>query len=46
MTHSSGVSSSGVSRCIHHKCEHSLNLTRLYVSGWVESCLSVLSEKS
>ncbi|QCE15610.1 hypothetical protein DEO72_LG11g2622 [Vigna unguiculata] len=30
---SSGVSSSGVSRGIHHKCKHPLNLTRLYVSG-------------
>ena len=34
--------SSGVSRGIHHKCKHSLNSTRLYVSGWVESSLSVL----
>ncbi|QCD96116.1 hypothetical protein DEO72_LG6g818 [Vigna unguiculata] len=25
--------SSGVSRDIHHKCKHPLNLTRLYVSG-------------
>jgi len=31
------VSSSGVSRGIHHKYEHPLNPTRLYVSGWVES---------
>jgi len=42
ITHSSGVSSSGVSRGIHHKCKHPLNLTRLYVSGWVESNRSVL----
>ena len=34
--------SSGVSRGIHHKCKHPLNSTRLYVSGWVESSLSVL----
>ena len=32
----------GVSRGIHHKCKHPLNPTRLYVSGWVESSLSVL----
>jgi len=31
--------SSGVSRGIHHKCKHPLNLTRLYVSGWVVSSL-------
>jgi len=42
VTHSSGVSGSGVSRGIHHKCKHPLNPTRLYVSGWVESGLSVL----
>ncbi|QCE09605.1 hypothetical protein DEO72_LG10g826 [Vigna unguiculata] len=30
---SSGVSSSGVSRGIHHKCKHPLNPTKLYVSG-------------
>ena len=47
VTHSSRVSSSevsnsGVSRGIHHKCEHPLNPARLYVSGWVESSLSVL----
>jgi len=35
--------SSGVSRGIHHKCKHLLNPTRLYVSGWVESSLSVLN---
>ena len=40
VTPSSGVSSSGVSRGIHHKCKHPLNPTRLYVSGW--SSLSVL----
>ena len=34
--------SSGVSRGIHHMCKHPLNLTRLYVSGWVESSRSVL----
>ena len=34
--------SSGVSRGIHHNCKHSLNSTRLYVSGWVELSLSVL----
>jgi len=43
VTHSSRVSSSGVSRRIHHKCENPVNPTRLYVSGWAESCLSVLS---
>ena len=32
----------GVSRGIHHKCKHPLNSTRLYVSRWVESSLSVL----
>ena len=42
VTHSLGVNSSGVSRGIHHKCEHPLNPTRLYVAGWVESSLSVL----
>jgi len=42
ITHSSGVSSSGVSRGIHHKCKYPLNPTRLYISGWVESSLSVL----
>jgi len=42
VTLSAGVSSSGVSRGIHHKCKHPLNPTRLYVSGWVESILSVL----
>jgi len=42
VTHSSGVSSSWVSRSIHHKCKHPLNPTRLYVFGWVESSLSVL----
>jgi len=46
VTHSSGVSSSGVSRGIHHKCKHPLNPTRLYVSGWVESESRVLFEKS
>jgi len=46
VTHSSGVSSSRVSRGIHHKCKHSLNTTRLYVSGWVELESNVLSEKS
>ncbi|QCE06404.1 hypothetical protein DEO72_LG9g1416 [Vigna unguiculata] len=30
---SSGVSSSGVSKGIHHKCKHPLNPTKLYVSG-------------
>ncbi|QCD78058.1 cytoplasmic FMR1 interacting protein [Vigna unguiculata] len=30
---SSGASSSGVSRGIHHKCKHPLNPTKLYVSG-------------
>ncbi|QCD99549.1 hypothetical protein DEO72_LG7g832 [Vigna unguiculata] len=30
---SSGVSSSGLRRGIHHKCKHPLNLTKLYVSG-------------
>ncbi|QCD91431.1 hypothetical protein DEO72_LG4g2396 [Vigna unguiculata] len=30
---SSGSSSSGSSRGIHHKCKHPLNLTKLYVSG-------------
>jgi len=34
--------SSGVSRGIHHKCEHPLNPTKLYVSGWVEWSLGVL----
>ena len=38
--------SSGVSRGIHHKCQHPLNPTKLYVSGWVESSLSVLIGKS
>ena len=42
VTLSSGVSSSGVSRGIHHKYKHLLNPTRLYVSGWIESSLSVL----
>jgi len=42
VTHSSGVSNSGVRRGIHHKCKHPLNSTKLYVSGWVESSLSVL----
>jgi len=37
VTHSSGVSNSGVSKGIHHKCKHPLNPTKLYVSGWVES---------
>ena len=37
ITHSLGVSSSGVSRGIYHKCKHPLNPTRLYVSWWVES---------
>jgi len=46
VTHSSRVSSLGVSRGIHQKCKHLLNLTILYVSGWVESESSVLSEKS
>ena len=36
--------SSGVSRGIHHKCKRPLNPTKLYVSGWVESCRSVLIE--
>ena len=36
--------SSGVSRGIHHKCEHPLNPTKLYVFGWVESSRSVLIE--
>jgi len=44
VTHSSGVSSSWVGWGIHHKCKHSLNPTRLYVSGWVESRRSVLIE--
>jgi len=44
VTHSSGVSSSGVSRGIHHKCKHPLNPTKLYVSGWVKSSRSVLIE--
>ena len=46
VTHSSGVSNSGVSRGIHHKRRHPLNLTKLYVSGWVESSRSVLLGKS
>jgi len=37
VTHSSGMSSSEMSRGIHHKCRHPLNPTKLYVSGWVES---------
>ena len=31
-----------MSRGIHHKCKHPLNPTRLYVSRWVKSSLSVL----
>ena len=46
VTHSSGVSSSGVSRGIHHKCKCPLNPTKLYVSGWVESSRSVLFGRS
>jgi len=46
VTHSSGMSSSGSSRGIHHKCKHPLNPTKLYVSGWVESSRSVLNEES
>jgi len=42
VTLSSRVSSSRMSRGIHHKCKHPLNPTRLYVSRWVESSLSVL----
>ncbi|QCD93195.1 hypothetical protein DEO72_LG5g1267 [Vigna unguiculata] len=32
---SSGVSSSGVSRDIHHKCKHPLNPTKLYLTRFV-----------
>jgi len=46
VTHISGVSISRVSKDIHHKCKHPLNPTRLYVSGWVESSLSVLIGRS
>jgi len=46
VTHSSGVSSSGVRRGIHHRCKHPLNPTKFYVSRWVESSRSVLNEES
>jgi len=44
VTHSSGLSSSGLSRGIHHRYKHPLNPTKLYVFGWVESSRSVLIE--
>jgi len=42
VTLSSRVSSSRVSKKFHRKCKHPLNPTKLYISGWVVSSLSVL----